>query len=152
MEFRCPNSAKASTRRNWCAGWSSPATRSSAARLSWKCMTDKATMEVPRRSPGTITALRAEPGQQIKVGDVVLTYDRQPEPMPHPDRGNARPSRRSGHAQRSPSRSTQSAPSRRRRRCRSRPPRRCGTWPASSASTSAAFAAAGRTAASSSRI
>src|SRR6516162_1795703 len=38
-------------------------------------MTDKATMEVPSPFAGTVTALNAEPGQQIKVGDVVLSYD-----------------------------------------------------------------------------
>jgi pyruvate dehydrogenase E2 component (dihydrolipoamide acetyltransferase)/2-oxoisovalerate dehydrogenase E2 component (dihydrolipoyl transacylase) len=37
-------------------------------------MTDKATMEVPSPFAGTITALQAEPGQQLKVGQVVLTY------------------------------------------------------------------------------
>src|SRR5258708_3608164 len=37
-------------------------------------MTDKATMEVPSPFAGQITAFQAEPGQQIKVGDVVLTY------------------------------------------------------------------------------
>jgi 2-oxoisovalerate dehydrogenase E2 component (dihydrolipoyl transacylase) len=37
-------------------------------------LTDKATMEVPAPFAGTITALRAEPGQQIKVGDVILSY------------------------------------------------------------------------------
>ena len=38
-------------------------------------MTDKATMEVPSPFVGTIQALKAEPGQQIKVGTLVLTYD-----------------------------------------------------------------------------
>ncbi len=38
-------------------------------------MTDKASMEVPSPFAGTITALRAEPGQQVKVGSVVLSYD-----------------------------------------------------------------------------
>jgi pyruvate dehydrogenase E2 component (dihydrolipoamide acetyltransferase)/2-oxoisovalerate dehydrogenase E2 component (dihydrolipoyl transacylase) len=38
-------------------------------------LTDKATMEVPAPFAGTITALRAEPGQRVKVGDVVLAYD-----------------------------------------------------------------------------
>jgi pyruvate dehydrogenase E2 component (dihydrolipoamide acetyltransferase)/2-oxoisovalerate dehydrogenase E2 component (dihydrolipoyl transacylase) len=38
-------------------------------------MTDKATMEVPAPFAGTVTALNAEPGQQIKVGDVILSYD-----------------------------------------------------------------------------
>ncbi len=37
-------------------------------------MTDKASMEVPAPFAGTITALKAEPGQQIKVGEVVLSY------------------------------------------------------------------------------
>ncbi len=37
-------------------------------------MTDKATMEVPAPFSGSITTLRAEPGQKIKVGDVVLSY------------------------------------------------------------------------------
>jgi 2-oxoisovalerate dehydrogenase E2 component (dihydrolipoyl transacylase) len=38
-------------------------------------MTDKATMEVPSPFLGTITSLRAEPGQQIKVGQTLLTYE-----------------------------------------------------------------------------
>jgi 2-oxoisovalerate dehydrogenase E2 component (dihydrolipoyl transacylase) len=38
-------------------------------------MTDKATMEVPSPFVGTITELKAEPGQKIKVGDVLLTYE-----------------------------------------------------------------------------
>jgi pyruvate dehydrogenase E2 component (dihydrolipoamide acetyltransferase)/2-oxoisovalerate dehydrogenase E2 component (dihydrolipoyl transacylase) len=37
-------------------------------------LTDKATMEVPAPFAGTIAALHAEPGQQIKVGDLVLSY------------------------------------------------------------------------------
>jgi 2-oxoisovalerate dehydrogenase E2 component (dihydrolipoyl transacylase) len=37
-------------------------------------LTDKATMEVPSPFAGTITELLAEPGQRIKVGDVVLAY------------------------------------------------------------------------------
>ncbi|HEY7310571.1 MAG TPA: dihydrolipoamide acetyltransferase family protein [Gemmataceae bacterium] len=38
-------------------------------------MTDKATMEVPSPFAGTITALRAQPGQEIKVGQTLLTYE-----------------------------------------------------------------------------
>ncbi len=38
-------------------------------------LTDKATMEVPSPFAGTVTALVAQPGQQIKVGDVVLSFD-----------------------------------------------------------------------------
>jgi 2-oxoisovalerate dehydrogenase E2 component (dihydrolipoyl transacylase) len=37
-------------------------------------LTDKATMEVPSPFAGTIAELLAEPGQRIKVGDVVLAY------------------------------------------------------------------------------
>jgi 2-oxoisovalerate dehydrogenase E2 component (dihydrolipoyl transacylase) len=38
-------------------------------------MTDKATMELPSPFAGSITVLRAQPGQMIKVGQVVLTYE-----------------------------------------------------------------------------
>ncbi|GIW81627.1 MAG: dihydrolipoamide acetyltransferase component of pyruvate dehydrogenase complex [Gemmatales bacterium] len=37
-------------------------------------LTDKATMEVPAPFAGTITELKAQPGDQIKVGQVVLCY------------------------------------------------------------------------------
>ena len=37
-------------------------------------LTDKATMEVPAPFAGTVTAVLAHPGDQVKVGDVVLTY------------------------------------------------------------------------------
>src|SRR5436190_9851330 len=38
-------------------------------------LTDKATMEVPSPFAGTVTRLRGEPGAQVKVGDIVLTYE-----------------------------------------------------------------------------
>src|ERR1700682_3170427 len=38
-------------------------------------MTDKATMEVPSPFIGTVTELKVESGQKIKVGDVLLTYE-----------------------------------------------------------------------------
>jgi pyruvate dehydrogenase E2 component (dihydrolipoamide acetyltransferase)/2-oxoisovalerate dehydrogenase E2 component (dihydrolipoyl transacylase) len=37
-------------------------------------LTDKATMEVPSPFAGKITALKVQPGEQMKVGDVVLTF------------------------------------------------------------------------------
>lgn len=37
-------------------------------------MTDKATMEVPSPFAGAITELKAEPGDQMKVGQVVMAY------------------------------------------------------------------------------
>jgi pyruvate dehydrogenase E2 component (dihydrolipoamide acetyltransferase)/2-oxoisovalerate dehydrogenase E2 component (dihydrolipoyl transacylase) len=41
-------------------------------------LTDKATMEVPSPFVGTITKLNAEPGEQVKVGSVILSYDGEP--------------------------------------------------------------------------
>jgi pyruvate dehydrogenase E2 component (dihydrolipoamide acetyltransferase)/2-oxoisovalerate dehydrogenase E2 component (dihydrolipoyl transacylase) len=38
-------------------------------------LTDKATMEVPAPFAGVIDGLAAQPGQQVKVGDVVLEYN-----------------------------------------------------------------------------
>jgi pyruvate dehydrogenase E2 component (dihydrolipoamide acetyltransferase)/2-oxoisovalerate dehydrogenase E2 component (dihydrolipoyl transacylase) len=57
-------------------------------------LTDKATMEVPSPFAGTITALHAEPGQQVKVGDVVLSYTpagqaEEVPPTPAPVRAEA---------------------------------------------------------------
>jgi pyruvate dehydrogenase E2 component (dihydrolipoamide acetyltransferase)/2-oxoisovalerate dehydrogenase E2 component (dihydrolipoyl transacylase) len=37
-------------------------------------LTDKATMEIPSPFTGTVGSLQAEPGQSIKVGQVVLSY------------------------------------------------------------------------------
>ncbi len=46
-------------------------------------MTDKATMEVPSPFVGTVTALLAQPGQQIKVGQPLLSYESSaPAPQP----------------------------------------------------------------------
>ena len=44
-------------------------------------MTDKATMELPAPFAGTVTALRAEPGQRIKVGEAVLVYTPAEQPV-----------------------------------------------------------------------
>jgi pyruvate dehydrogenase E2 component (dihydrolipoamide acetyltransferase)/2-oxoisovalerate dehydrogenase E2 component (dihydrolipoyl transacylase) len=38
-------------------------------------LTDKASMEVPSPFVGTVTSLNAEPGQMIKVGESVLSYE-----------------------------------------------------------------------------
>ncbi len=45
-------------------------------------MTDKATMEVPAPFAGKITALQAEPGQTVKVGQVMLSYADAAQPEP----------------------------------------------------------------------
>jgi 2-oxoisovalerate dehydrogenase E2 component (dihydrolipoyl transacylase) len=47
-------------------------------------MTDKATMEVPSPFLGTITELSVQPGQKIKVGDVLLSYDGDSQPAAKP--------------------------------------------------------------------
>ena len=44
-------------------------------------MTDKASMDLPAPFTGTIAELRAEPGSQINVGQVILTYHGQSEPL-----------------------------------------------------------------------
>jgi len=45
-------------------------------------LTDKATMEVPSPFAGTIASLNAEPGQKVKVGEVILTYTAVGETAP----------------------------------------------------------------------
>jgi pyruvate dehydrogenase E2 component (dihydrolipoamide acetyltransferase)/2-oxoisovalerate dehydrogenase E2 component (dihydrolipoyl transacylase) len=44
-------------------------------------MTDKATMEVPSPFAGTIDALKAEPGQPLKVGEIILRYTPAEQPV-----------------------------------------------------------------------
>lgn len=71
-------------------------------------LTDKASMEVPAPFTGTIQELRAETGKQIKVGEIVLTYEGRnatapaneappvtdtTAPLPTPARNSAAPSR-----------------------------------------------------------
>src|SRR6266478_6007044 len=69
-------------------------------------LTDKATMEVPSPFTGTITAVQVEHGQQIKVGQVVLTYTsagraeeapppKKPEPAVHAETVASTPARSS---------------------------------------------------------
>ncbi len=69
-------------------------------------MTDKATMEVPAPFAGTITALRAEPGQKIKVGDSVLSYTPAGQPAANEAAPAAEPSRKepAPHATAAPAR------------------------------------------------
>ncbi len=56
-------------------------------------MTDKATMDIPSPFAGTITDLRVQPGQTVKVGDVLLSYTgaEQPAPEPVPATASSRP-------------------------------------------------------------
>src|ERR1700683_4918700 len=43
-------------------------------------MTDKATMEVPSPFVGTIAELKVEPGNKVKVGEIILTYTGAEQP------------------------------------------------------------------------
>ncbi len=68
-------------------------------------LTDKATMEVPAPFAGTIREFRAEPGQQVKVGDVILAYDSAGAEAPPAPVAPAKPQAiavppRDGHASR----------------------------------------------------
>jgi len=49
-------------------------------------LTDKATMEVPAPFAGRITAVHGEPGQKLKIGDVILEYvpagEKENTPLP----------------------------------------------------------------------
>lgn len=82
-------------------------------------LTDKATMEVPASFSGTISLLRAQSGQQIKVGDVVLTYtettaaEKAPktEKPAAPAIAEARPSPKSLPAARAEATAVKAAPS-----------------------------------------
>jgi 2-oxoisovalerate dehydrogenase E2 component (dihydrolipoyl transacylase) len=71
-------------------------------------LTDKATMEVPAPFAGTITELKVEPGEQVKVGDLVLTYDGTP---PTRADGGEAPAKSQGDGQaRSPANGASLAP------------------------------------------
>jgi pyruvate dehydrogenase E2 component (dihydrolipoamide acetyltransferase)/2-oxoisovalerate dehydrogenase E2 component (dihydrolipoyl transacylase) len=56
-------------------------------------MTDKATMEVPAPFAGTVTALKAQPGQPVKVGAALLSYAPAEQAAAPPDQegGKAAP-------------------------------------------------------------
>ncbi len=64
-------------------------------------MTDKATMEIPSPFAGIITAVRVQPGQTIKVGDVVLTYSGAEQAAPVPVAAGPTPASRAAAQSRS---------------------------------------------------
>ncbi len=83
-------------------------------------LSDKANMEVPAPFAGTITALTAEPGTKVQVGQVILRYDPVGEVTSEPTRpsaeptrltpGPTRPSTTNGHGTTAPAAPTASAP------------------------------------------
>jgi pyruvate dehydrogenase E2 component (dihydrolipoamide acetyltransferase)/2-oxoisovalerate dehydrogenase E2 component (dihydrolipoyl transacylase) len=93
MDFRVPELGEGVYEAELVAWQVKPGDTVKRGQTLMEVLTDKATMEVPSPFAGTVTALRAQPGQQIKVGDVVLAYEpagqeeaapasRLPEPAP----------------------------------------------------------------------
>jgi pyruvate dehydrogenase E2 component (dihydrolipoamide acetyltransferase)/2-oxoisovalerate dehydrogenase E2 component (dihydrolipoyl transacylase) len=86
MDFRLPELGEGVYEAELVAWLVKPGDAVKRGQNLMEVLTDKATMEVPSPFAGTIGALNAEPGQQIKVGDRVLTYtaagQQQPEPVP----------------------------------------------------------------------
>lgn len=73
-------------------------------------LTDKATMEVPAPFAGTIGALQAQEGQQIKVGQPLLTYSDGKQPEPEPVPRTIEPAPRPSRTSNEPTNGTSSAP------------------------------------------
>jgi 2-oxoisovalerate dehydrogenase E2 component (dihydrolipoyl transacylase) len=67
-------------------------------------ITDKATMEVPSPFAGTITTLKPEPGNLVKVGDVILAYEGGEGAKPVKKRQGDKQTRRQGDKKVAPAR------------------------------------------------
>jgi pyruvate dehydrogenase E2 component (dihydrolipoamide acetyltransferase)/2-oxoisovalerate dehydrogenase E2 component (dihydrolipoyl transacylase) len=74
MDFRVPEIGEGVYEAEFVAWHVKVGDRVKRGQVLMELMTDKATMEVPSPFAGTITALNVEPGQQIKVGDGVVSY------------------------------------------------------------------------------
>jgi 2-oxoisovalerate dehydrogenase E2 component (dihydrolipoyl transacylase) len=75
MDFRLPEIGEGIYEAELVSWLVKPGDRVKRGQNLVEVLTDKATMEVPSPFAGTITALRAEPGQQLKVGQVMLSYE-----------------------------------------------------------------------------
>jgi len=73
-------------------------------------MTDKASIELPSPFAGTITALRAEPGQRVKIGAVILAYTPVEQPAVVAPRGDGEASPRPAAPERVVSAPTRNGP------------------------------------------
>src|SRR5262252_8556878 len=89
MEFRMPELGEGVYEAELVAWLVKPGDAVKRGQNLMEVMTDKATMEVPSPFAGTITALNAEPGQQLKVGEVVLTYTAGGDAKSAPAKGDA---------------------------------------------------------------
>ncbi|MCS6852209.1 MAG: hypothetical protein NZ700_13685, partial [Gemmataceae bacterium] len=74
MDFRLPELGEGVYEAELVAWLVRPGEAVRRGQALMEVMTDKATMEVPAPFVGVITALYAQPGQQLKVGDTVLSY------------------------------------------------------------------------------
>ena len=74
MEFRLPEIGEGVYEAEVARWLVQPGTAVRPGQGLLEVLTDKATMEVPAPFTGTIEHLQAEDGQQIKVGQVILTY------------------------------------------------------------------------------
>jgi pyruvate dehydrogenase E2 component (dihydrolipoamide acetyltransferase)/2-oxoisovalerate dehydrogenase E2 component (dihydrolipoyl transacylase) len=88
MDFRLPELGEGVYEAELVAWLVKPGDSVKRGQNLMEVLTDKATMEVPSPFAGTITALRGEPGQQIKVGDVVLGYSPAGQSAPTEDPGS----------------------------------------------------------------
>src|SRR5579871_4567601 len=74
MDFHLPELGEGVYEAEFVAWHVQPGESVQRGQILMEVLTDKATMEVPSPFAGTISELRPEPGQQVKVGQVVLTY------------------------------------------------------------------------------
>jgi pyruvate dehydrogenase E2 component (dihydrolipoamide acetyltransferase)/2-oxoisovalerate dehydrogenase E2 component (dihydrolipoyl transacylase) len=83
MEFKLPELGEGIYEAELVAWQVKPGDAVKRGQTLMEVLTDKATMEVPAPFAGTIQKLNAEPGEPMKVGDVILDYQeagqREPE-------------------------------------------------------------------------
>ena len=96
MDFRLPELGEGVYEAELVSWLVKPGDRVKRGQGLMEVMTDKATMEVPSPFAGTITGLQAEPGRQIKVGDVVLSYAGGEQPAEAPEPAKAQKAAKTG--------------------------------------------------------
>ena len=74
MDFNVPELGEGVYEAEFVSWHIKPGDKVKRGQVLMEVMTDKATMEVPSPFAGTVSALKAEPGQVIKVGRPILTY------------------------------------------------------------------------------
>jgi pyruvate dehydrogenase E2 component (dihydrolipoamide acetyltransferase)/2-oxoisovalerate dehydrogenase E2 component (dihydrolipoyl transacylase) len=94
MDFNVPELGEGVYEAEFVAWHVKPGDKVKRGQVLMEVMTDKATMEVPSPFAGTIGSLKAEPGQVIKVGRPILTYQAEGEEAPaeaHAEKKERRP-------------------------------------------------------------